>query len=73
MQEHLIELRVGQTLQVGQYKVTLLEIDGDELCVQIDGQDDGGWCDGFSSDDLLSDDPRSDGPMADNLLSIGSW
>src|SRR5690606_27440982 len=41
-QQHLIELCVGETLQVGQFKVTLLVIDGEELCVQIDGRDDDG-------------------------------
>ncbi len=42
VQEHLFELSIGQTLQVGLYKVTLLDVDGEDLCVQIDGLDDDG-------------------------------
>ncbi len=54
MQEHLIELRIGETLQVGQYKVTVIDVDGDELCVQIDGHDDDDFSnDGLSLNDLL--------------------
>jgi hypothetical protein len=40
VQEHLIELSIGETLQVSQYKVTLLEINGDELCLQVVSDDD---------------------------------
>ncbi len=42
MQQHLIELSVGETLQVGQYTVTLLDIDGDALSIEIEGFDDHG-------------------------------
>lgn len=42
VQEHLFELSIGQTLQVGLYKVTLLDVDGEDLCVQIEGLDDDG-------------------------------
>ncbi len=40
MQEHLIELSVGETLQVGEYTVTIVSVEGDELCFEIidDGQ-----------------------------------
>ena len=40
MQEHLIELSVGETFQVGEYIVTLLDVDGDQLAFEIieDGQ-----------------------------------
>ncbi|MEW4486959.1 hypothetical protein AB1L42_02700 [Thalassoglobus sp. JC818] len=43
MQEHLIELSVGETFQVGEYTVTLLDVEGDELALEImeDGQDEG--------------------------------
>ena len=37
MQEHLIELCVGETLQVGRYRVTLLQVNGDELSIEVDG------------------------------------
>jgi len=37
VQEHLIELCVGETLQVGRYRVTLLQVDGDELSIEVDG------------------------------------
>lgn len=40
MQEHLIELCVGETLHVGSYAVTLVEVDGGELCLKIEGYDD---------------------------------
>lgn len=36
VQEHLIELSVGETFQVGSYLVTLLDVDGDEFCIQVD-------------------------------------
>ena len=40
MQEHLIELSVGDTFQVGNYTVTLLDVNGNELAIEIvdDGQ-----------------------------------
>jgi len=53
VQEHLIELRVGEILQVGRYQVTLLEVDGEELCVQVDGLDDGDAFAGLACDDDL--------------------
>ena len=37
VQEHLIELCVGETLQVGCYRVTLLQVNGDELSIEVDG------------------------------------
>lgn len=40
MQEHLIELCVGETLQVGRYRVTLLQVQGDELSIEVDGDGD---------------------------------
>lgn len=43
MQEHLIELSVGETIQVGQFSVTLVGVNGDELCIEIEGDDQGGW------------------------------
>jgi len=43
VQEHLIELCVGETIQVGQYRVTLLQVDGDELNIEVDGDDGAGW------------------------------
>ena len=44
VQEHLIELSVGETLQVGEYTVTVVSVEGDELCFEIvnDGQDEVG-------------------------------
>ncbi len=53
VQEHLIELSIGDTLQVGQYKVTLLDVDGGELCFQIDGDDDGDCGNTLLPEDLL--------------------
>lgn len=54
MQEHLIEMSIGETIQVGQFAVTLLDVDGDELCIEIDG-DDGGHSERTepSTDDVL--------------------
>lgn len=43
MQEHLIEMCVGETIQVGQFSVTLLDVNGDELCIEIEGDDQDGW------------------------------
>lgn len=54
MQEHLIELCVGDTIQVGQHKVRLLDIDGDQLCFEINGPDEDGIDEGaFATDDVL--------------------
>lgn len=36
MQEHEFELQVGDTLQVGDYTVMVVDIDGDEVSVRID-------------------------------------
>ena len=36
MQEHEFELQVGDTLQIGDYSVTVVDIDGDEVSVRID-------------------------------------
>ena len=41
VQDHLIEFTVGETIQIGQYAVTLVEVDGTELCLQIEGYDEG--------------------------------
>ncbi|WP_417847540.1 hypothetical protein [Thalassoglobus sp.] len=40
MQEHLIELSVGETIHVGEYTVTIVSVEGDGLCFEIldDGQ-----------------------------------
>lgn len=43
MQEHLIELYVGETLQIGGYRVTLLRVDGDQLSVEVDGDGGNEW------------------------------
>ncbi|WP_437229167.1 hypothetical protein SH661x_001290 [Planctomicrobium sp. SH661] len=50
MQEHLIELCVGETLQVGRYRVTLLQVNGDELSIEVDGDDENFWSEGFEDD-----------------------
>lgn len=47
VQEHLIELSVGDTIQVGEYRVTVLQINGDELSIEVDGDGDYGWNDGL--------------------------
>ena len=31
-----VELRVGETLRIGQYRVTVVEIDGEEIVFQVD-------------------------------------
>ncbi|MCA8998655.1 MAG: hypothetical protein KDA80_16770 [Planctomycetaceae bacterium] len=36
MQELLIELSVGETIQIGAFSVTVLEVDGDDLVVEIE-------------------------------------
>lgn len=35
MQERLIELSVGETLHVGEYTVTVVAVEGDELSFEI--------------------------------------
>lgn len=42
MLEHLIELSVGESLHVGEYLVTLLNVTGDQLAIEIfaGGEDD---------------------------------
>ena len=37
MQEHLIELRVGESIQVGDLLVRIVDVNGDELSFEIDG------------------------------------
>ena len=54
VQEHLIELCVGETIQVGQYAVKLVEVDGDQLCFEIQTDDDNGSEWGQISPDLES-------------------
>lgn len=36
MQEHEFELQVGDTLRLGDYTVTIVDIDRDEVSVRID-------------------------------------
>jgi hypothetical protein len=43
VQEHLIEMSIGETIQVGQFAVTLLDVNGGELCIEIDGGEGGDW------------------------------
>ncbi|WP_437194561.1 hypothetical protein [Planctomicrobium sp. SH527] len=52
MQEYQIELRVGETLQLGQYAVTVVDIDGDNFCFLIDGGDDHGEFSGVPEENL---------------------
>jgi hypothetical protein len=54
VQEQLIELSIGETLQVGQYKVTLLDVEGDELCLQVISDENDGWSFVGSPQDLLT-------------------
>lgn len=35
MQDHLIELSVGETIQIDEYSVTVVSIEGDQLCLEI--------------------------------------
>jgi hypothetical protein len=46
--ERLIEMTIGETIRVGGYWVTLLDVDGDKLCLQIESDNDSGW-DSFES------------------------
>ncbi|WP_437188395.1 hypothetical protein SH668x_001840 [Planctomicrobium sp. SH668] len=41
MQEHLIEICVGETIMVGQCRITVLKTQGDELFFEIDGDGEG--------------------------------
>lgn len=45
MDERQVELSVGQVLQVGNVLLTILDVDGDEIHVQIDeqGEREGDW------------------------------
>lgn len=36
-----VELRVGETLVIGQYRVTIVEIDGEEIVFQVDDPETG--------------------------------
>jgi co-chaperonin GroES (HSP10) len=40
VQEYEFELQVGDTLQLDEYTVTIVDIDGDEISVRIDSEDD---------------------------------
>ena len=39
MEQLLIELSPGEAVKIGQYLVTLLEVDGDTICVEVFGED----------------------------------
>ncbi len=51
MQERLIELSVGETVQVGEYTVTIVAIEGDELRFEID-EDGQNFLEDYPSDEL---------------------
>ncbi len=40
MEEYEFELQVGDTLRLAEYTVTVVDIDGDEISVRIDSEDD---------------------------------
>lgn len=42
MNESEVELSPGETVQIGDYSVTILEVDGDEIHFRIDSPDEGG-------------------------------
>ncbi len=44
MYERQVELSVGQTLQIGDTLMTIVEIEGDEISVRLD-RDDNEWMD----------------------------
>lgn len=56
MQEHLIELSVGDTLRIGDHTVTIVGIDGDELCLELnhDGETETSIESAFDEELLLS-------------------
>ncbi len=39
MDKHEIEVIVGETLQLGDYFVTILDVEGDEIRIRIDSED----------------------------------
>jgi hypothetical protein len=41
--ERQVELSVGQTLQIGDVLMTIVEIEGDEIHVRLDNGDDDDW------------------------------
>jgi len=51
VQERLIELSVGETVQVGEYTVTIVAIEGDELRFEID-EDGQNFLEDYPSDEL---------------------
>lgn len=42
MNNHQFDLRVGETVRLGDYKVTLVEVDGGEAVLEIEGPDPNG-------------------------------
>jgi len=40
VREFEIELEIGDVLRIGEYSITLLDIDGKTVCVRIDGEED---------------------------------
>ena len=56
MQEHLIELSVGEILHVGEYTVKIVAIEGEDLCFEIldDGQNDAGELIREQEEDLVA-------------------
>ena len=43
MSEFEIELEIGDVLQIGGHSLTLIDIDGQSICVRIEDQGDEGW------------------------------
>ncbi|MCA9048736.1 MAG: hypothetical protein KDA89_08405 [Planctomycetaceae bacterium] len=39
MQDHFFDLEPGQSVRLGEYRVTLLEVDGQAAVLEIDGPD----------------------------------
>ena len=40
MQEHVVELLVGESVRVGEYVVTVIDVDGPEISFRIDSPED---------------------------------
>ncbi|MBS0265707.1 MAG: hypothetical protein JSS02_27490 [Planctomycetes bacterium] len=58
MEEARVELSIGESIQLNQQILTVVDIQGDEIIFRIDHVDDGDLHDPFGDSDWLRRNPR---------------
>ena len=57
MSYHQVELQSGESMRIGTYIVTLLDIENDEVIVQIEDTDDASEADPIATSDIRDCEP----------------